>query len=343
MTRILTEGFEMGDALGWSSPSQVGVVTSDEKRSGVYSLHVGEGDVAIFPFSEVTEVFLRVGVFLTQKGYSYGNTVLTLDDDHSNHHIAVDWNTTTNVFDVFDSTGALVGSTTTILSYDKWYLLEIHALCHTSTGTMTVKVDGITELDVTGLNTWSDSAANAFMALVFGRAGTYAVSADMHLDDIAINNTAGEVDDSWCGEGRIIALKPNANGASSEWVGSDVDSTDNYLLVDEIPADEDTSYVESSTVDDFDLYNCEASGLTDVTILRVWPEARARATIGDGTGKIRLGVKSNTTEAWDAADTALMTTYTQRVIGDELLEDPATATTWTPAGVDALQVGVKAK
>src|SRR5690606_30464139 len=79
------------------------------------------------------------------------------------------------------------------------------------------------------------------------------------FDDVAINDTTGSEQNSWPGHGHIRMLLPNGNGSSSEWMGSDGNSTDNYLLVDDPGSslvDADATYVyatEGNKTDDYQL------------------------------------------------------------------------------------------
>jgi hypothetical protein len=164
------------------------------------------------------------------------------------------------------------------------------------------------------------------------------VSTINYYDDLAINDTSGGADDSWCGDGRIIALTPNANGDLSQLTGSDGNSTDNYLLVDDVPSNGDTDYVEGSTVDQKDLYNLTACGLTGVIIKRVWAASRSRDTVAAG-GLISLVVKTNSTE-YAGTDRALATSYAE-VLGDIHTVNPNTSGAWSTSDLDALQVGPK--
>jgi hypothetical protein len=68
--------------------------------------------------------------------------------------------------------------------------------------------------------------------------------------------------DAFQGDCHVDYLVPDGNGDTSQWVGSDSDSVDNWQLVDEMPPSA-TDYVEADTTDLRDLYtvtNLPASG-----------------------------------------------------------------------------------
>jgi len=109
---------------------------------------------------------------------------------------------------------------------------------------------------------------------------------DMYLDNLLIwdDNGAGQFSDAFIGMTRIQRLKPNGNGTTSDWTGSDADSTDNYLHVDEDVSDEDTSYIESQTVTDVDLHSYPAMSPTPDTIQGVQTVTFAKKDDVDARG-----------------------------------------------------------
>jgi hypothetical protein len=149
--------------------------------------------------------------------------------------------------------GAQIGSDSSALDLETWYRIETTYDSTTLTATTTsARIDGVEfasgEIDIT-------ATPNRFTV------GTIAGDAtlDYIVDDLAINDTAAGGDqDTWPGEEEVIVLRPNGNGASSQWTGSDADSTDNYLLLDEVPPSA-TDYVENETDEEIDDYELEAT------------------------------------------------------------------------------------
>lgn len=81
---------------------------------------------------------------------------------------------------------------------------------------------------------------------------------------------------AYWGDGTVAYLAPNGNGNSSQWVGSDGNSTDNYLLVDETPYNDDTDYVTSGTPGDKDTYAFGNLAVSSGTVQTVQLSARFR-------------------------------------------------------------------
>lgn len=299
MARIFTDGAEFGDVLLFTSAPSTAASTV-QKRSGAYSyLVTGSGYINLAGYSEV---YLRIAVWnagnMLSNGIAFRNGTTTLG--------SIGRNATSKFVEIRIGTTLSATGTIPLLS-STWYVLEWHLKIDNSAGISEVKVDGVADA-TTGSTDTQPGAETTFDNLYLS---SNAGSASTYFDDLALNDTSGGVDDSWCGDGKIILLTPNANGDSSDLVGSDSDSTNNYLLVDDIPADSDTTYVQSATPDDYDLYNLVACGLSGVTISRVWAEARAKDLVAEG-GQIKLTVKTEATE-YDSSAIDLLTTYTIQI------------------------------
>lgn len=132
--------------------------------------------------------------------------------------------------------------------------LELKVVIHDTAGSVLVKVNGTTLINVTGVDT-----RNGTSALV-GTAELWAAQGVTWWDDIYILNSLGGVNNDLLGDRSVKTLMPNGNGASSGWVGSDGNSTDNYALVDEKPAgvyNVGGDYVEASASGTKDTYAFE--------------------------------------------------------------------------------------
>lgn len=168
--------------------------------------------------------------------------------------------------------------------------------------------------------------------------------ADYHrIDDWYLYDLTGPAPyNANLGECRIVSIIPNGNGASSQFTGSDGNSTDNYLLVDDEQVS--TDYVASSTTGHRDLYEMTDPSV-DATYGQVYAvQARVHAAKSDsGTAKSLLTVQRASTgevvTGTAAAAAALSTTY-QLFRGPVRTTSPSGAG-WTPSNVNSLQMGVE--
>lgn len=159
-----------------------------------------------------------------------------------------------------------LGTTDFALSEATWFYIEMQYVTGEN-GSVEVRVDGTTRLQVTGIDTRSYDgygimpSPNAVAVYAAGLSTTASVMLNC-VRDVWIND-AQETDwqglptthTGFDGDRRIRVLLPETpSGAYSEWTGSDEDSTDNYALVDENPTNV-ADYVTSSTVGHRDSYN----------------------------------------------------------------------------------------
>ena len=156
------------------------------------------------------------------------------------------------------------------------------------------------------------------------------------VDDIALNDTAGGADDSWCGNGHIIALVPNG-AVSAQWTPS---AGANYQCVDERGPNDDTDYVYASGSSFKDVYDFSACGLSNVSISRVWTQWSSRKTNTSDPIKSRTLLNVGGVDYDDADAVAEQTSYKHHT-GDDHTVKPGTTDAWTTTDLDALRAGPK--
>ena len=335
MTRVLSEGFEMKDLVGLSL-YDCGI--SATARSGASSLFLSSGNSwLILPVSDLSELYFRTG-------YRYYSSSVNAS------YFSIEFRNGTTILCSVRcgmvvpniKASLLVGSTTVdtgamSLIQSTWYSLEVRIKIDDASGEFELKVDGTSECSFSGdTKPGADTVIDNIHIRLYRSDAT--ISA--YLDDIAINDTAGGVDDSWCGDGRIIVIKPNGDTATLDLTPSA--AVDHYTLVDDIPADGDTTYVEGSVDDEEDIYDMEACGLSEVIINRIWTEARAKDTASSGKS-IALITKASGGAEVSGGDVALVGSYTKKLLGAEQLVNPVDSAAWEVADIDALQGGPRTR
>jgi hypothetical protein len=341
MTRIWSDGFEGGDfkryniATATNSP-----IISTTKRSGNYSYELKarknqSSGYLYFSFTPSEEIYFRVAVY---EAHDYSCFKIMLGDLTTlNNMFRIEriYDTRTSI--TFSVGGNVIGTAPYRIT-KTWVLYEGRIKMADVDGRITIKRDGIVIFDYSGDTKASTATVLDTMWVYVNGTNSY-VTSSTFFDDIAVNNTEGLVDNGWCGDGRILAIKPNANGDVSQLNGSDGDQVDNYLLVDDIPSDNDVSYVSSAVVDDYDLYNLQDISIAEYyKIQRLWPEMRAK---DDSLGAIAPMIKSGITEDVDISKS--LTASYAAILGKEYLKNPDNDLDWEHLDVNALQVGVKIK
>ena len=326
MARIFTTGLEEADLTVFDYYTNAFTAT-DNPRSGIRCLKLEFAQEVRKFVPNLSELWLRFAYSRSSSYYS--GDLLTII--YSNTNIAkIALANGVPILQVGGNTVA-TASSVVVLAWT-YYLFEVHYKLGTSDGIFELKVDGVLAAQYTG-NTNTVSAPHITTTLFYNQGGI------SWWDDFAINDPSGSVDNNWCGDGRVILLKPNAAGDATQWTAS---SGANYTCVDEgFPANDDTDYVYSETVDDKDLYNLENPSIpSDSIIRRVWVTARAKKTVSDAA-KIALGIKTGGTEYWDS-DQDLLTSY-KNFQTAEWRQNPSTSSDWTISDLNDLQVGIKAR
>ncbi len=330
MGRQFTDGGEAGDILLFSTSSNLTNTTTNARIGGRCYVITSNGSWTKPLPTPVAEGYFRWAMFFTASNASF-----KLQFNNAGVELgSLRRNTTSNCMDWYTSTGTLVASGIVPLLASTMYLFELHYKIADSGGIYDLKINGMPETGATYTGDTKPTAATTVDTMV-----CTCVTGNTHFDDMAFNDVSGSVDNSWCGDGHIYGQVVNGNGDSSQLTGSDGNSTDNYLLVDEIPSNSDTDYVSGATVGFKDLYAVtNLSGIvTGSTISRVIVEARTKELAAE-SDTIQLGVKSGGTEAW-SSDIIIGLTYGRQAA--EFLVDPSTSAAWTLANFDSIQAGVK--
>ena len=132
---------------------------------------------------------------------------------------------------------------------------------------------------------------------------------------------------------------PNANGATTQLSGSDGNQTNNYELVDEIPPDDNTSYVYAVADGEFDTYgisNLPSSADTINSVNIVTWASKDGAVINNVEHMLRI---SSTDYSGSAK--SLPVSYDNVSTIFDL--SPATADSFTVSEINSLEAGLKFK
>jgi len=231
--------------------------------------------------------------------------------------------------------GTLLGTGTKVLAANVWYYLELGATIHNSAGVAIGRVDGVNEINLSGIDT--QATADAWANVVSLGVKELGFGGSCYYDDFyACDGTGSSPTNTFLGDVRVEALFPSGNGNSSQLDGSDGNQVDNYLLVDEVAQDGDTTYVESPDINDKDTYAYSDLTSTAGTVYGVQVLPFARKTDA-GTRRIKTVARLSGTEV-DSAEQTLSTTY--QYLSD-IRETKPGGGAWTIPDVNNGEYGVK--
>lgn len=241
------------------------------------------------------------------------------------------------------SAGTILGTSSALtLSATEFNYIEAKVKLHDTTGTVDIQVTNLSGVTSSVLSLSAQDTKNAGTKTVLDTVtwGTYNATTQA-LCDIYLTNGAGSVNAGFLGNTSVEPLFPNGNGSSSQLVGSDGNSIDNYLLVNEVLLGLST-YTGSGTAGDKDLYVMSDLPAGFDTIYGVMATACADRSASAAPNKIRPVVRSsgtNSTGTDHATTTSLAGAYF-----DVFELDPATSAVWaSQAAVNAAEIGAEVR
>jgi len=360
ITRRWQAGFESNgtdsrdDELTSYSSSDYVTISTEAARTGTYALSFDSTGGAYASQSVTRTAQGRIGfVFMMQNGSGNSNIVEFQDSQHSGDdtQFTLMLDKTSGHLKLYTNDAGITGDlqatgTATLSTYphgyletwpDGWYHIGVDFKLDNSAGWITVYVDGVQDINMTGDTIQSDMSGYVD-ALRIGDA-TWSTGVDIIYDDMYFDDTAGEGAAAVVPDRRFHYLRANANGSNNALTGSDGDSTNNYLLMDEMPHDSDTTYVgDTALVSTLrDSYGIGTVALdVGYSIAAVIPVTFARkGDTGSNTGGVML--RSGTAE-WSGGTTTLTTSYA--MMWDRKTTQIGSTAVWDQTTLDAVEAGV---
>jgi hypothetical protein len=213
------------------------------------------------------------------------------------------------------------------------YYVEFYALIDDTAGAFEVRVNGIEDMAGAGVNTANTSGSCERVVLIsIGNNSTNAANVAI-ATDIYIREASGP---SFYGPILLRPLRPTSD-VQAEWTPDT--GTDNYARVNETTSDQDTSYIESDTMGDRDIYELGDLPGGENSIIAVVGVTVAQAASG-GAPLVATGISdgTNTVIGGGRAIGPQGTYQTQTTVF-------ATAPgggPWSPGEVNALRLAVEA-
>lgn len=344
MALLFFDGFSNGGSIAKPEWASGGVSVAPGRQATTGALNTGT--LTLAPGSaKVTVGFAYkyapgngTGVFPSFRSSGVAHPVLVI--------------TSTGVLEIRLGTaaGTLLATTTApAFPANEWHNIQVAVTVADAGGTVEVKVDGVTVINFTG-DTRNAGTTTTIDSIAFagapGNGGQNTIVADLWVTDETDGTaTQGRPNTGFLGDLKVSALVPSGNGASSQFVGSDGNSVDNYLLVDEPAAANTTDYVGSPTVGNRDLYVLPdlPSNAGAVYGLRQFCYV-ARSDAGVLNGKLLLRDGAGTVvDDWVISPTPGASGSFGARTAPARYTKPAGlgGGVWSPAAVNALQAGIE--
>lgn len=235
-----------------------------------------------------------------------------------------------------DSGGAvlLATSATPVMLANAWQHLEGKFVIDVAAGSIEVRREGVTVLQVLAVRTTSNiaGALASVLNVKIWTDSTLPVNASYYFKDFCIWDGSGARNNNFLGSRTVKRLHPTGD-AVFPW-GTSSGVTGWNLINADAPLD-DASYIfADATPPAASLFNLEDLPVTVTSVAFVMPIHRSRKTDG-GDGNIQTGLKSSATTGV-GANRPITTAYTYWT--DIFDSDPNGAAAWSVAAVNALQL-----
>ena len=213
-------------------------------RTSGYSISCGGSQPAFItpPLADPCDPTLIIGFagkFTTNSGGSESSIVVNLYDNPT-LGIVVQFISYTPNSSIIVKLGAttLFTYTNFLILLNVWYYFEIKVFTHPTAGTVEVRVNGVTLVSLSGINTQPGfhNYHNTVGVYIYRIGG---------FDDYYICDSTGLLMNDFQGACRVIGLLPNADTGTEQWTPST--GTAHYACVDENPPNAASDYVSSST------------------------------------------------------------------------------------------------
>lgn len=218
---------------------------------------------------------------------------------------------------------------TTALSVSDWVYIELYFLLDGSTGAYEVRIDGVTEMSDSGVNT--AGAAGGATVLRVGGAG-YNSNLQCYWDDYWFDDAA------FNGDLTISHGTVDADLSPTAWTPST--GATSFGVVDEANANDDTDYLSTDTDTDKTVLQAVDPALTgSAGCLAIRPMFVGRQVTAGGQG-VKVGLASNGSGDQQSAKLSLTTSHRAR-FGDMHVVDPGTSSAWDNADLDQIELSVE--
>lgn len=324
----------------WAQVDSGFSLSSANPRTGNWHLRLGTGATASYARrvfgAPLTEVLFGCAVYCNELPSSepdngnvndFGATILFELTDQANVQQIIGILGTDGAIDVRRG-GNSLGRTIPIIGAGAYQHMEVYAIANNSGGAIEIRIDEVTRLNLTGIDTVSTSNIE-FSQWQFGRRSSNGTP-QMDFADFYANDTTddGSGCDTFVGDCKSGCLMVDSDTAQADFSKSS--GTSGYSLLDETPPN-DSGYIftASTTAEsDFGLENTP-SNLTE--ILTVRPFMRAMKDDA-GTCVIAPNMKSGSTKG-TVSGQPLTTAFAY--YDSNVPFDPVTGVPWTKTDLDA--------
>ena len=228
-----------------------------------------------------------------------------------------------------------IGFTDVGILTNVWHYVELKVTFHLTSGAVVMQVDGQSVLSTTGITAPDTGTFPIETVPSYLTVGGTAARTRVLIDDLYVCDSAGSVNNDFLGDIGNRRLDATAEGTTNDFTPNT--GTDNSALISETDRDDDTTYVESSTIGHNDLYVMENSPASPGTIaaLQVWSTSKTDDGNPKGGSNMVLSGGFESLGGTEAITSAYLPYQSLHPT------DPNGGAAWDETGVNAVEVGVE--
>ncbi len=229
------------------------------------------------------------------------------------------------------SGGTIFTTTPNTLIAATWYYIELHAVFGTTTGSVEMRIEGVTVGSATDVDTAGNISGTGYDYVYY----TAELINRLYWDDIYICDASGSTNNSFLNPVNVFTLFPNANGSTNDM--TPVGAATNWEAVQDTTWDT-TTYVQTDVTNHIDYYNLQnlttsPSSIYGVIVGSLYTKGNHPLRKMRNKAKLGPNVVDGVT-----SDEGVYLNY--RRIAD-LLETKPGGGAWTEADVNNLEIGVE--
>lgn len=234
------------------------------------------------------------------------------------------------------SSGTVLTTTEPCILAKSYQHFECFAVLDEEEGGVEVRINGVTRLNIAGVNT--NSGVGLAAQVIIGSPGTGITGFPLtfDVDDLyAWDTSSGGQNNDFIGDKKVYTRFPDGDASTGEW--NPIIAGPGYQMIDNAPPLDATQYLYSSTAGDKSEFTVANLPAEVVSIAGVMTATRAWKSDA-GNAKIQVAALSGLTEDAGAIHALSQApTYYH----DVFETDPNTGGLWTLEGFDAMQVSLE--
>jgi hypothetical protein len=245
---------------------------------------------------------------------------------------------TNGTIEVLRSGITTLGTSVATIITDAYTYLEAKLFCHNSLGTCEVRLDNAVVLTIGPTDTQGSGVSSDIVSVDFG--GN--TGAGVRVDDLYIADDSGSINNDFLGDCRVDTLAPTTDAVAE--FDTATPSANHFENVDDEPIDEDTSYNETPTNGDREIYARSTLPVHPLpsVVLAVQPWAYIKKQNDSGDVLVRQLVQPITTIYNQTSQGPSAENWMVLHDNQEILElNPETGLQWLESEVNASKFGVE--